>query len=436
MGKLKIAVIGAGSTYTPEMIEGFIRRKDSLGVDSFYMMDINKEKLGVVSGMAQRMLAKSGVSSRVVNTMSYEEAIEGADYVLGQIRVGFLQARIRDEKIPPKYGFVGQETTGAGGFANALRTVPVMLNIARVMEKYAPNAWLINFSNPSGIVAEALLNYSNVKMMGLCNVPINMVSDVRKRCPEGMRHFDYSYAGLNHLSWITGVYADGKNIIGDLLSEDMQTDAPSNIDSEVYERSLLSAVKGIPSSYLNYFYFTNMQNDKSVKALANGDQCRGEVCEKIEAELLEMYKDVNLCDKPEMLSKRGGALYSEAAVSLVDAIENDRNEIHVVDVKNNGTYSFLNKNDVVETKCLINKSGATPLPLRDFDDPYMIGLVQAVKAYEKLTVQTAIEGDRSKALAALMINPIIGDYWKCKPLLDELLQANRDYLPAFFKEAQ
>lgn len=426
--KLKVAVIGAGSTYTPEMIEGFIRRTDSLDVDSFYMMDIQPEKLETVSGLAKRMIRKAGMTSKLVNTTSYEEAIEGADYVLGQIRAGLLDSRVKDETIPPKYNMAGQETTGAGGFTNALRTVPAMINIARVIEKYAPNAWLINFSNPSGIVAEALLNYTNVKMMGLCNVPINMLSHVKKKV--GDAHFDYDYVGLNHLSWITGVFADGKNIIDELLAENIGTAKMANIHEEVYEKELLGAVKGIPSGYLNYFYFKNLKIEES----KNTEKCRGEVCKEIERDLLELYRDETLDTKPEILNKRGGALYSEAAVSLIDAIENDKNEIHVVDVKNNGTYSFLDKNDVVETKCLINKNGATPLPLRDFNDTYMIGLMQAVKAYEKLTVEAAITGDYNKALAALMINPIIGDYWNSKAMLNELLEANKEFLPQFFKK--
>ncbi len=429
MKSLKIAVIGAGSTYTPEMIEGFIRRVKVLNVSDFYMMDIQQHKLEIVSGLAKRMLHKHGINARVVNTTSYEEAIEGADFVLGQIRVGLLDARIKDEKIPLKHGFVGQETTGAGGFANGLRTVPVMMKIADIMDRYAKDAWLINFSNPSGIVAEALLNHTNVKMMGLCNGPINMINSVKEYLPVGTTHFDYDYAGLNHLTWITGVYADGKNIIDSLLSGDTQLNGLANISSLGFDSTVLSAIKGIPLSYLNYYYY----KEKMYKQCLEAEKCRGEICKEIEDDLLKLYQDETLCDKPEILSKRGGALYSEAAVSLVDAIQNDKNEIHVVDVKNNGTFSFLDPNDVVETRCLINKSGATPLPLRSFNDPYMIGLVQGVKAYEKLTVEAAISGDYSKALAALMAHPMIGDYNRCKPLLDELIEAHKEYLPLFFK---
>ncbi len=428
MKKLKIAVIGAGSTYTPELMNGFITRNKQLKVDSFYMMDIDKEKTEIVTGLGKRMLEANGLNARVIITDKMDEAIEGADYVLGQIRVGKLDARIRDEKIPLKYDLLGQETTGAGGFMKALRTIPVMMDIAKKIERLSPNAWFINFSNPSGIIAEALLNHSDIKMLGLCNAPINMIRRAKEMLPENTKKFDYDFVGLNHLFWLTALYADDKEILQNLFLGGYKNNSLKNIPEVVYDEELLKAIKGLPVSYLNYYYF----RDKMVKKCQEADMTRGEECKLIEAELLELYKDPRLKEKPAVLDKRGGALYSEAAVSVVDAIENDKNEVHVVDVKNNGALSFMDKDDVIEAKCIINKNGATPLKLNNFDNQHIIGLMQAVKAFEKLTVKAGIEGDYNAALGALLTHPLIGDYYKAKNVLDEMLEANKEFLPQFF----
>ena len=422
MRELKAAVIGAGSSYTPELIEGFINRRDSLNFQTFCLMDINRKKLEIVGGLAERMLLSKGFKGKVVLTENLDEAITGADYVFGQIRVGGMAARIRDEKIPLKYGLLGQETTGAGGFMNALRTVPVMLDIARRIEKLAPDAWLINFSNPSGIIAEALLNYTKVRMIGLCNCFVNMRADIAESI--GKKNFDYDYVGLNHLSWVTSVTVNGENMLERLGKS---TGAKmKNIPDFDYEDELVAAIPAIPSSYLSYFYLRDEQVQKCLKA----EKTRGEVCVELERSLMEQYKNPTLREKPKELEERGGALYSTVAVSVVDAIENDKNEYHVVNVKNSGALSFMGSDDVIECKCLVNRRGAAPVALKDFDQPYIKGLMQAVKAYEKLTVRAAVNGSRKDALAALMVHPLIGDYRKAKAVLDDMIEANAEYLPA------
>lgn len=429
MNNLKIAVIGAGSTYTPELINGFITRNKQLKIDSFYMMDIDREKTEIVTGLGKRMLEANGINARVVITDSVEEAVEGADYILGQIRVGKLDARIKDEKIPLKYNLLGQETTGVGGFMKALRTIPVMMDIARKIERLSPNAWFINFSNPSGIIAEAILNNTDVKMLGLCNAPINMIRRAQELLPENTKKFDYDFVGLNHLFWITALYADDKEILQDLFLGGYKDNSLKNIPEVVYEEELLNAIKGLPVSYLNYYYF----REKMIQKCQAAELTRGEECKAIEAELLELYKDTRLKEKPGVLDKRGGALYSEAAVSIVDAIENDKKEIHVVDVKNNGALSFMDKNDVIEAKCIIGKNGAIPIKMNNFSNQHIIGLMHSVKAFEKLTVKAGLEGDYSAALAALLTHPLIGDYYKAKNVLNDMLEAHKDYLPQFFK---
>ena len=423
MRELKAAVIGAGSTYTPELIEGFIAKRESLNFTSFYLMDINRRKLDIVGALSERMLRSKGFKGKIVLTEDTDKAIEGADYIFAQIRVGEMAARIRDEKIPLKYGLLGQETTGAGGFMNALRTVPVMVDIGHRIEKLAPDAWLMNFSNPSGIVAEAMLNHTRARMIGLCNCFINMHAGIAKTL--NTKDFDYEYIGLNHLSWVTSITVNGENVLGSLGK--IPHAQMKNVPAIDYDDELVAAVPAIPSSYLSYFYL----RDEQLKKCSDAEKTRGEVCVDLERSLLEQYKNPNLAVKPKELEMRGGSLYSTVAISVVDAIENDKNEYHVVGVKNKGAIPFMQNDDVVEIKCLVNRNGASPVPISRLDNPYIMGMMQAVKAYEKLTVRAAINGSRADALAALMVHPLIGDYRKAKAVLDEMIEANADYLPRF-----
>lgn len=430
MKKLKVVVIGAGSTYTPELINGFIVRKDELDLGDLYLMDIDREKMAIVSQLVIRMLDAANMDTNVVLTEDLDEAIRDADYVVAQIRVGMLDARILDEKIPLKYDLLGQETTGAGGFMNAMRTIPEIMKIAEKVKQLAPNAWFINFSNPSGLVAEAVLSRIDINMLGLCNGPINMLKEAKGLLPAGTKSFDYDFVGLNHLCWITSVYADGKEILSELLHGGLKLKGLSNVPQVDYDEVLFRAVPGLPISYLNYYYF----RDKQIEKCKQAQKTRGEVCKDIEKELLLLYKNPELKTAPEELSKRGGALYSEAAVSIISAIENDKNEIHIVDVRNNGSYSFMDDNDIVETKCIVNKNGAKPIKLDNFNNEYIVGLMKAVKAYEKLAASAALKGSYEDALAALMVHPLIGDYDRAKAVLDDMLEANRKYLPQFFQK--
>ncbi len=309
----------------------------------------------------------------------------------------------------------------------ALRTLPIMENIATVIEDKAPDAWFINFSNPSGLIAEMLLNYTNVKSIGLCNNPVNMIKTINDVLDSKSEIADYEYVGLNHLSWITKINVDNNELdMVDFLLNAKSADM-KNVPSISYDETLIKSIKSLPCAYLNYYYF----RDETVKKCKESEQVRGEVCKEIEAELLELYKDEAIIDKPAVLEKRGGALYSEAAVTLIDCIENDKNEVHVVNVKNNGALDFMSNNDVVEIKCLINKYGAKPIKIDNFDNGHIIGLMQAVKAYEKLAIEASRNGDYSKALEALLVHPLVGDYFKAKDVLDELLDAHKEYLPQF-----
>ena len=422
----KAAIIGAGSTYTPELIEGFIERNENLRFDSIALMDIDPASLDLVGGLAKRQMIEGGYKGEIILTDEMDRALDGASFVFAQVRPGRMAGRIRDEKIPLKYGLLGQETTGAGGFMQALRTVPVIMALAEDMKRLsADDAWLINFSNPSGIIAEAILNYTDSKMVGLCNCAINMVKGIADVLET--YDFDYEYVGLNHLSWITSVVKHGEteNIISSLAGL-ADTAMKNNPIAEV-DPALMRAVPYVPSSYLTYYYSRSEQIQKCLDA----EKTRGEICEEIESKLRAQYSNNDLKVKPPELAQRGGALYATAAVSAAESIACDKNELHVVAAKNNGAVPFMADDDVVEVLCTLGKEGIVPQPVNVYND-YIAGLMQAVKAYEKLTVRAALEGDRDIALAALMAHPLIGDVKKAVPLLEEMLEANKEYLPRFY----
>jgi 6-phospho-beta-glucosidase len=440
---LTVAVIGAGSTYTPELVDGFLRRAASLPVAEFRFMDIDPEKLTVVGGLALRMVAsgpRGGLpggqayrAPRAVLTQNLDDALRGADFVLTQIRVGRLDARVMDETIPLSHGLIGQETTGIGGHFKALRTIPVLLGIARRMEMLCPQAWLINFTNPAGIVTEALLKHSKVRALGLCNVPFNMLREARERLPEDAGEAEIDYIGLNHLSWITGIRSGSKDWLPDQLAGDFARYRPANIPALEFPAELLTRVGAIPSSYLQYFYFPA----RMLAELQAEPKSRGLVCQEIEAELLETYRDPALREKPAALEKRGGAWYSEVAVALVDAIANDRRERHIVNVRNGSTLPWLPAEAVIETTCLVGVEGAAPLPLSPSAQPtrHIAGLMSQVKDYEQLTVEAAVTGSRDAALHGLYRHPLVADWDKAAACFDELLEAHRPWLPAFASAA-
>lgn len=435
---LTIAVIGAGSTYTPELVDGFLRRAGSLPVAEFRFMDIDAEKLAIVGGLAQRMIAASppaprrGPPPKAILTQNLDEALRGADFVLTQIRVGRLEARVKDETIPLSHKLIGQETTGIGGFMKALRTIPVLLSVARRMEELCPQAFLINFTNPAGIVTEALLKHSSIRTLGLCNVPYNMLREARERLPDelaaGAR---IQYLGLNHLSWITGIQAGGKDWLPDQLKGDFTGYRPANIPALEFPPELQQWIGAIPSSYLNYYYFPA----RMLAELQAEEKCRGLVCQDLEAELLRLYRDPALREKPAALEKRGGAWYSEVAVSLVDAIANNKGEQHIVNVANSDCLDFLPADAVVEVACQVDKDGAHPLPVRGFANRHIKSLMQVVKGYEQLTIEAALTGNRDTAMHALFRHPLVGDWDRGKACLEELLKAHQQWLPAFFPGA-
>ncbi|WP_055667461.1 6-phospho-beta-glucosidase [Desnuesiella massiliensis] len=436
MKKLKIAIIGGGSSYTPEIIEGFIKRKDELPLGEIYLVDIEagEEKLNIVGSLAKRMVKKAGLDIDVVLTLDRREAIKGADFVVTQFRVGGLEARARDERFPLKYDVLGQETTGPGGFAKALRTIPVMMNICKDIKELSPEAWLINFTNPSGLVTEAINKYTDIKCIGLCNVPIHMKMDIAAMLDVDSKDVYVDFIGLNHLVWGRKAYVKEKDVTK-LVIEKLQDGASlsmKNISDLKWDGDFLNALGMIPCPYHRYFYMTDRLLKEEKEAAKQGaGGTRAEIVKKVEERLFELYKDENLQEKPKELEKRGGAYYSDAAVSLISAIYNDKKEIHTVNTLNKGTVKELPYDSVIETNCLIDRRGATPLNIKEEVPAEILGLMQAVKSYEVLAAEAAVKGDKQKALLALSVHPLVPSVSVAKDLLRDLLEINKEYLTQF-----
>ncbi len=418
---VKVVVVGAGSTYTPELVEGFVRRADRFPIDELALLDVDPERLQIVGGLAGRMLERAGYGGRVVLTGDRDEAVDGAAFVIVQLRIGGQAARLLDETIPPRFGCVGQETTGPGGFAKALRTVPVVLELADlVARRGAPGAWLLDFTNPTGLVTQALLDEGH-RAIGLCNVAINFQRRLAARLGVEPERVQLEHVGLNHLSWERAVLVDGVDRLPGLLEADLAAIA----DEVDMPAELIRMLGAIPSYYLRYYYLTGdvLEHQREGKT-------RAEEVMEIEAELLEMYRDPDLASKPALLERRGGAYYSEAAAQLVASLAAGTGDVQVVNVRNDGAIPGLPADDVVEVSARIEGDGAYPLPVAPLG-PEMLGLVQHAKAYERLTIAAATSGDRALALKALLSNPLVPDYPTASGLLEAILSANRTHLPRF-----
>jgi 6-phospho-beta-glucosidase len=418
---MKLAVIGGGSTYTPELVAGLARERDRLDLTEVVLQDPDAERRDVVGGLATRMLAAAGYTGALSITGDLEPALDGASFVLIQLRVGGQAARLTDETVPLACGCIGQETTGAGGLAKALRTVPVVLEIAdRVNELAADDAWIVDFTNPVGIVTRSLLDAGH-RAVGLCNVAIGLRRFVARLLRVEPEHVHVDQVGLNHLTWVRAVQVDGTDVLPALLTEHLDAVA-AHVELPA---ALIELLGVIPSYYLRYFYF----HDTVLAEQRTGTPRAQEVAE-IERELLRQYRDPTLTTKPPLLERRGGAYYSEAATELVAALATGSGEAYVVDVRNAGTIAGLADDDVVEVPARIGAAGAVPLPQAPLA-PELLGLVQHVAAYERLAVQAAVSGDRALVEKALLAHPLVGQEPQAVELTGSLLTAGASHLPRF-----
>lgn len=418
---VRMTVIGAGSTYTPELVEGLGRRAEVLGLRELVLHDIDDGRLAVVGALAGRILRRLDWAGNLQLSTDLDEAVRDAAAVFVQIRVGGQAARLVDETLPLRFGVLGQETTGPGGFAKALRTVPVMLDIAeRVRLGAAPDAWIVDFTNPVGIVTRALLDAGH-RAVGLCNVAIGLQRRLAGHLGVKPAQVRLEHVGLNHLSWLRSVEVDGVDRLPELLAEAGDVLA----DETGFPPSLLAQLGCVPSYYLRYYWCR-----REVLAEQRRERPRAAEVADIEAQLLEMYADPALAAAPPLLASRGGAFYSEAAAALVTSLLTGDGVEQVVDVRCDGALPGLAPEDVIEVPCRVDRDGAHPLGQRPLPAE-ALGLVQAVTAYEMLAVAAAVTGDRSVAHRALIAHPLVGDAALAAELLDAILEANAAHLTRF-----
>ena len=412
---MKVAVIGGGSTYTPELVSGLSRERDRVDVRELVLHDIDPERREVVGGMAARMLDRQGFDGRLTVTEDLDRAVDGADFVLIQIRVGGQEARLSDETLPLACGCIGQETTGAGGFGKALRTVPVVLEIAeRVRERAAAGVWIVDFTNPVGIVTRALLDAGH-RAVGLCNVAINFQRDSARLLGVEPERVIVDQVGLNHLTWVRRVWVDGSDVLPELIADHGESFA----EPLGFPPRLVEELGAVPSYYLRYFY----THDAILAEQLAGDAVpRAQTVADIERELLGLYRNPTLDEKPPLLERRGGAYYSEAATGLVSSLASGDGLVHVVDIRNDGTLEGLADDDVVEVPARVDGHGTHPMPQTPLA-PELLGLVQHVAAYERLAVAAALTRDPAVARKALLAHPLIGQIELVDELVERLLAA-------------
>jgi 6-phospho-beta-glucosidase len=429
---MKITVIGGGSTYTPELIQGFLARLEQLPVHELCLMDIDPQRLEIVGGFARRIVQAKGSPFAVTLQTDQQRAIEGAAYVLTQLRVGMMAARRADEYLGLRHDLIGQETVGVGGMAKALRTIPVILSIANDLRRLAPGALLLNFTNPAGLVTQALAEYApDVSAVGVCNAPYHAKMNFLALFNQASRQAvaperaALDTLGLNHLSWHRDFLIDGESVWSQIMTAylaELQQAAEPQFDPQWVE-----ALGMVPNYYLEYYVYTG----RKLAQQQAWPPSRAEQVMQVEADLLRQYADPALVEPPADLMKRGGAYYSTVATQLIAAHTNDLGEVHVANVRQAGAVPGWPERWVLEMPSRVDRLGIHPLPAKPLPEP-VFQLLQRVKTFELLTAQAAVTGDRQVALRALIENPLGPDHAAAAQVLDDLLETNRAYLPNFF----
>ena len=435
MKGIKIVTIGGGSSYTPELVEGFIKRFEELPLRELWLVDVEagKEKLEIVGALAKRMVEESGLPIEIHLTLDRQKALEDADFVTTQFRVGQLDARVLDERIPAKHNMLGQETNGAGGVFKAMRTIPVIYDIIDDMKRLCPNAWLINFTNPAGIVSEAVFRYADFeKFIGVCNVPINLTNHFAKILDTKASAIIPYFAGLNHMSYVLKVYHKNKDCLNDIL-EDVKNSQTNmkNIDPLAWNYEFIKQLGVYPSPYHKYTYYYEEMFNKFMKQYEDGST-RAEHVKEIEKILFDKYRNLDLKEKPKELEERGGAYYSDVACSVISSIYNDKKEYHVVNTVNDGYITDLPNGCAIEITCRITKHGPIPVYIGQLPETIK-GQIQQMKNFEEVLVDAIYEKDLKKAKFALQINPMTTSITNASNAFDELYEAHRKYLETYFE---
>jgi 6-phospho-beta-glucosidase len=429
---LKVTVIGGGSTYTPELVEGLLARAGAFPMDALWLMDISPERLEIVGGFAQRMVQARGSPFAICLSTDQREAVRDASYVITQLRVGGMAARREDEYLGRRHGLIGQETTGVGGMAKGLRTIPVILNVAEDMRELAPGALLVNFANPAGLVTQAISRYEpDVPTVGVCNSALNAKMMILKGLEKQGHRIEPHRAeletlGLNHLSWHYGFTVDGEDLWPEVFAGFL--DQLKRSPEPAWDVTTAETLGMIPNYYLKYYYYT----DKMLAAQEKWPPSRAEEVMEVEADLLRQYAEPDRTEPPKDLTKRGGAYYSTVATQLINAHYNNLQENHVVNVAHKGAVQGWPVDWVLEMVCRVGAGGIAPVPAEPLP-PVCFGLLAQVKSYETLTVEAAVHGDRKAAYKALLAHPLGPSADSVQMVLDDMLKTNRRYLPQFFE---
>ncbi|RDU25036.1 6-phospho-beta-glucosidase [Anaerosacchariphilus polymeriproducens] len=436
---IKIVTIGGGSSYTPELMEGFIKRYEELPIREIWLVDIEEgsKKLKIVGELAQRMWNATSYKVKVYTTLNRREALKDADFVTTQFRVGLLDARVKDERIPLRHGMLGQETNGAGGIFKAFRTIPVMKEIVADMRELCPDAWLINFTNPSGIITETVIKHFGwKKCIGLCNIPIISMMSELEVLHKKAEELDFQFFGLNHFHWHKTFDKRGNDLTHELIEHinEKGVGTPANIYRADFPIELHHTMNLLPCAYHSYYYMQKEMLEHCLQEFREGGT-RAEQMKEVEESLFALYKNTDLSKKPEELSKRGGAYYSDAACECISAIYNDKKIHMVVSTENKGAIPCLATDSVVEVSSIISARGAQPLAWGKLRSGQK-GWLQIMKAMEECTIEAALTGNYGLALEAFTMNPLIESGWGAREVLDELLIAHEKYLPQFKEKIQ
>lgn len=438
---IKVVTIGGGSSYTPELMEGFIKRYHEMPISEFWLVDVAEgaEKLGIIFNLCQRMIKKAGLPIKLYQTLDRRDALPGADFVTTQFRVGQLEARAKDEKIPLSHGVLGQETNGAGGLFKALRTIPVVFSIIKDIEELCPNAWLINFTNPAGLITEAVQRHTDFRrFIGVCNVPVGMKMFAREllHCDEHAE-VNMELFGLNHMVFMQDFLVDGDSKMEQLLAEvtresNQQSASVKNVSDLPFDMDFINGLKLIPCPYLRYYV-----KEKEMLAIELGEYYKGgtraEVVQTIEADLFKLYQDPELDIKPKQLEERGGAYYSDAACDVISAIVNDSHTEHYVNICNNGHVKNIPHDWCIEISCTISKEGAKPKANIEYFDERVLGVISSIKSFEIAASKAALTGNYQDLIVAMNLSPLIHSDTSAKTIVNEMLLAHQKHLPQFEK---
>ncbi len=441
---MKIAVIGGAGVRTVIFINGLLARYKKLNIDEVVLYDIDSEKQEIIGKLCAHVIKRKKEELKVGIAKSPIEAITGADYIVTTLRVGGDHSRVVDETIALTEGVIGQETTGVGGFSMAVRTIPVLLEYCKLIQEHAPNAWIFNFTNPSGLVTQALRSAGYDKIIGICDAPSSTKFRMANRLGVEEKDLYVEFFGLNHLSWIRSVKKNGKEILGDLLADDDFLNSVQEF--AMFDPELLRSIGYLPNEYLYYYY----HREKALENIQKSGETRGKTIEAVNLQMMEELKAMDMDADPEgalqiflyymalressYMSietgsgkreeiKRGklevpdGMGYAGVMLDCIEGLQSEEGYSLVLSVENQGCIQGLLDEDVIEVTCNVSKKGICPVPIGEVPEHAYL-LMRLIKMYEKLTVEAIMHKSKETAIQALTLHPLINSYSLAKTLVE------------------